>query len=98
MKQQNSRRIEVGARGGRLPFEKFRRHVQRRAAELARRVSRLMTQAEIHQNDAPALLAHDILRLDIAVEEARLMYGGESAAHIDANQQRLERAQRPKSL
>ena len=51
-----------------------------------------MRESEIHEEDAPALLAHDVARLDVAMEEPCAVHGGDGAADVDADQRRFARA------
>ena len=44
-----------------------------------------MTGAEVHQHDSAAGFAHDVLRFDVAVQEAGVVDGGQGAAQVDAN-------------
>src|SRR4029453_18764817 len=44
--------------------------------------------AEVHQNDSPAGLAHDVLRLDVAMNEPRLVYCCHRPAKIRADEGR----------
>ena len=41
-----------------------------------------MARAEVHENDAPASLAHDVLRLDVAVEKARVVHRAERLREV----------------
>ena len=45
--------------------------------------------AEVHEDDAAALLAHDVVRLDVAVDEPLGVDGGERAAQRPADDDRL---------
>ena len=58
------------AGGRRTSLEQLRRHVERRARQRGARLARIerARPAEVHQHDAPADLAHHVLRLDVAVE------------------------------
>ena len=48
-----------------------------RAGEL-----QVMARAEVHENDAPAGLAHDVLRLDVPVEKARVVHRAERLREV----------------
>ena len=50
--------------------------------------------AEVHEDRAAALLAHHVLRLDVAVDEAAAVDRGERLAEIDADGRRFLGAQR----
>src|SRR5438477_7877649 len=45
--------------------------------------------AEIHQQDSAAILAHYVLRLDVAMKESRAMHRRERAADAQPDQGRL---------
>ena len=83
------------------PVEHFGRQVERRAGE-ARDAARAgvaqLAGAEVHQDDAAALLAHHVLRLDVAMDEAGAVDGGERAAQILADERRFARAERRPAL
>ena len=68
------------------PSNNFGRHEQRRAGE-RRQAARVRGPhaAEVHQNDASADLTHDVVRLDVAVEQSRSMKRRERPAQIDAD-------------
>ena len=51
--------------------------------------------AEVHQDDAPADLAHDVVRLDVAVQQAGGVERRQRAAQIDADAGHFARAHRP---
>ncbi len=57
-------------------------------------VARGLPGAEVHQHEAAALLAHHVLRLDVAVHQAGVVDGGDGAAQILADQGRFARAER----
>ena len=50
--------------------------------------------AEVHEDDASAVFAHDVLRLDVAVDEAGAVHGGKRAAQIARQGSGLARAER----
>jgi len=57
--------------------------------------ARLGTGAEVHEDGPPAGLAHDVLRLDVAMHESGAVDGRERAADVDADDRRLARAHAP---
>src|SRR5438128_437395 len=73
-------------------FNILRRRLAASVAGCAAR--RVAARAEIHEHDAAAVGAHDVLRLDVAMQKARRMNGRERAAQVDANCGRLARAER----
>jgi hypothetical protein len=50
---------------------------------------------EIHQHGPSTSLPHDVVRLDVAVDETGPMHGGERAAQVEADERRFPRADRP---
>ena len=69
--------------------ENLWRHVEGRPGEVARHrivdAGQILAGTEIHQDDAAALLAHHVVRLDVAVDEPCRMDGGKCAAEIEAD-------------
>ena len=57
-------------------------------------LARAQAGAEVHEDDAAAVLAHDVLRLDVAVHEPGRVDGGEGLAQVLADQRRLAGAAR----
>jgi hypothetical protein len=55
-------------------------------------VSQFPTGAKVHQDDPTTVLPHDVLRLDVAVDQPGAVYGAERAAHGDADDARFFRA------
>ena len=85
MKQQHAKRIDVARLRRRATGEHLRREVQRRTRVIAvarRRELQIMARAKVHENDAPAGLAHDVLRLDVAVEKAGVVHRGERLREV----------------
>ena len=54
----------------------------------------VLPRAEVHQHEAAALLAHDVLRLDVAVHQAGLVDRRQRAAQLLADQRRFARTER----
>ena len=86
MEQEDAQAVQVADRRGVEPGEDFRRQVHGRAGD--RRIADLLLvveeqpRAEVHQNDAPAFLPDDVLRLDVAMDQTRSVHGRERAAQI----------------
>src|SRR5205085_3199586 len=80
-----------------LASQNFRRHIGRSAGCL-RRLSGFMRQPEIHQQNAPALFAHHIARLDIAMQESRGVHGADRLAQLDADVSSFAGAERSMAL
>src|SRR5690606_8030646 len=60
-----------------------------------------LPRAEVHEDEAAAFLAHDVLGLDVAMDEAGLVHGSEGAAQLLPDERGLasaERALRPQQL
>ena len=98
--EQHSQAVDVGRARRRPPTEELWREIQRRARHVEQPVKagrQLGAGAEVHQDRASALLAHDVLRLDIAVDEAASVHRGERAAQIDTDERRFLRAERAAS-
>ncbi len=95
--EQDADGVDVAAHGRGLAGEHFRRHVERRARDVGTaRVferARFAARAEVHQDDAPGLLAHHVAGLHVAVDEAGVVDGGERAAHVLADEHGFARAE-----
>jgi len=81
VEQQHAKTVEIAGRR-RLPqHEHFRRHVGRRADDVlscrSLRVHQAAPGPEIHQHDTPPVFAHDVLSLDVAVNQLCAMNGRE---------------------
>jgi hypothetical protein len=92
--QQDAETVDVGGHDGVVPVKQFRRHEQRRAGEHRRPgvVRHRLGTAEVHQDDPAAGLAHDVVRLDVAVQQTCRMQGGQRAAQVAADSGHLVRA------
>ena len=82
-KQQHSDAVDVALFGSRFAAQHFRRDVERRArqveiAELRGRASG----TKVHQDVPSAAVLHDVLRLDVTVQQSGIMYGAERSAYI----------------
>ena len=86
IEQQHAETVGITRRGRRVPFEQFGRHVKRRSRQLCGGVPFNRTgAAEVHQHDAPADFAHDIVRLDVAMQQASRVERRQGAADVDAD-------------
>ena len=84
--EQHAKAVHVALYGLTFALEYFRSEIDRCPFDW-RTVSNGAHQrrcAEVHQDDPAAGLAHDVLRLDVAVQEARLVDGPERLAQIEA--------------
>src|SRR5439155_11556334 len=86
----------------RLPAgEQLRSEIERRACQARATVAAWLHQepgAKVHQEYAASFLAHHVLRLDVAMEEAGVMHGRERAADAEPDQRRLMSAEGPPLL
>ena len=89
--------VEIALDRGFLPAENLRRQIERRSDE-AVAAGELLAGAEVHEDDAAAGLAHDVLRLDVAVQEACSVDGGERGTDVQADEGGLARTERPAGL
>jgi hypothetical protein len=105
LKQHQPQRVEIGRRRERLPRELLRRHVRRRAGDLSVRTGACDggRQAKVGQPHAAAPVDHDVRGLQIAMQHAPVVHGGQPGANLprdfeplvfgkaaDASQQRLQ--------
>ena len=98
MEQQDAEAVDVALRRGVGAGEHFRREVERRAGD-RRGLDRLVVLeqqagAEVHQHQAAAFFADDVLRLDVAMDEAGGVDGGERPAQVLAEQRGFAAAER----
>ena len=78
--EHEAERVQVAARRDFLPRELFRRHVRGRSRtqEFARRAR----EAEIGDADPAGAVEHDVRRLEVAVDDAAVVRGGEARADL----------------
>ena len=97
--QQDAETVEIRASAGRPAPQNLRREIQRRAGEIAgaggSRTLALPSGAEIHQHDAAAVLAHDVLRFHVAMDQTAAVNGRERAAQLDADDRGFLGPERP---
>ncbi len=77
-----------------LAAEDLRRQIERRTNEAAGAGREVLSGAEVHQDDATAGFAHDVLRLDVAVQQAGIVDGRERGADVEADERSLAGAER----
>jgi len=58
----------------------------------------VLTETEVHENDAAAALAHDVFGLDVAVQQSRRVDGGDGGAQVEADAGRLACGERSLAL
>ncbi len=95
--EQHAGAVDVAVSRGTIAAQHLRRHVQRRAGEirnggLARQIA-LASGAEVHQQDAAAPIAHHVLRLDVAMQQAGRVHGGQRFTDVHADERRLARGE-----
>ncbi len=96
--EHRSERVEVGAGVGLLAARLLGRDVDQRPHHRAgvavlQRIVQELRQAEVEHFDVPVVAQHDVLRLDVAVDDARLVGRPESARHADTDAEHLTDAQ-----
>ena len=88
---------EAGARV--RPGEDLRREIDGSPGEIPARGGRHDVQrtagAEIHQHRAAPIRPHDVVRLDVAVQQAGAVHRGEGPAQIQSDDCRFAGAERP---
>ena len=98
MIQQHTEAIEIRPLAGRRAVENLRREVQRRSGEIGQRVPPgpidFASGPKVHQDDASAVFAHDVLCLDVAMDEAGRVKRRQRAAQVDPDQRGFPRAER----
>ena len=57
-------------------------------------VIKFSARPEIHEDNAPILGSHHVVRLDIAMQQARAVHGGHGTTELEANVHRVSRAER----
>ena len=99
VEQHHAQRVDVALRRGAGSLEKLGRHVDRGPSDMGpiRRFGQLQrpARAEVHQDNSAALLAHDVLGLDVAVDEALAVDGRHGKAELDSDVRGLLRTVRP---
>ena len=77
--EQHTEAVHVAPHRCRLAGEQLRCEIQRRAGRSGRPGRRLEARPEVHQHDATVVGADDVVRLDIAVNQSRMVDGGDRA-------------------
>ncbi len=100
MEQQHAEAVDVQSDRRLAAAQQLGREVQRRARQPATRRGagrvHVLPRPEVHQHEAPALLAHDVLRLDVAMHEPGLVDRRQRTAQFLANERGFARAERPR--
>src|SRR5689334_65415 len=99
LEQQHARAVDVRAQVERPSLHLLRAHVARRAQDLAVTGAvgavDMLCNAEIDDREAAVLAEHEVLRLEIAVQDALLMDVAEREHQLAEQLQRLFRRERP---
>ena len=97
MEQQDAETVHVRLARGRPALEDFWCEIEDRAREIGRRPADVWVcipdRTEIHQQDAASVLAHDVAGLDVAMEEAGLMHGGQRMTQLECDRAGFGRAE-----
>ena len=107
--QEHAEAVDVRRLRARLSLEDFRCEIQRRPGEIVHRSGmpaaaievEVLAGAEVHQHRPSALFAHDVVRFDVAVQQAGAVHRCQRAAQVQTDQRgftRAEGAMRPKKL
>ena len=85
--------VEIALDRGLLTAEDLGRQIERCPDETAG-AGEILARPEVHEDDAPAGLAHDVLRLDVAVQQPGAVDRRERGADIQSDECRLARTER----
>ncbi len=94
--EQNAYAVDIAGHGRRLAAQHLGRQVKRCAGGPPQGIGLIRPHfagPEVHEHDSAAGLAHDVLRLDIAMDEPRLVYRRHRTAQVRADEGRLVRAE-----
>ncbi len=99
MVQEHSQRVDVGLNARRPASPQLGSQVQWSSRQQSRRgvhrgVPGILTGAEVHQHDATGRLAHDVLGLDVAVQQPDGVRRRERATEVDSDRDRFGRRER----
>ncbi len=95
--EEHAQAVDVAPDGGLGAAEDLGRQIERRPRELIRTRSDLIARApraKVHEDEPPALFAHDVLRLDVAMHEAGPMDRRHRATEILTDEHRFACAER----
>jgi hypothetical protein len=86
--EQHADAVDVTGDRGWLVVEEFGSQIERSSHQVRFRREPLrpdLARAQIHEYDAPAGVAHHVLCLDVAMEKAGFVHGGDGTAHINSD-------------
>ena len=101
VENQDAKAVDVRHHRRGSAAEELRGQIEGRSGDLVLRRDpprQLGAGAEVHEDDASAFLAHDVLALHVAVQEPRTVDRRQGLTEIDADRRRLARAVRPVGL
>src|SRR5258708_6151238 len=98
--QQDSHTVDVALHRSLLAAQELRGHIKRSSADLFRAILRfpmaqVLAQPEVHQNDSASPLAHDVLGLDIAMQQPQPVDRNQGGAQVETDERSLARRQSP---
>jgi hypothetical protein len=97
MEQEHADRVDICRRIGPVPEQQLGRSIERCANDAWIRIERDIehaARAEVHDDDSAGALAHHVLGLDVAVDEAHRMNSRERATDGETDERRFLRAHR----
>ena len=84
--EQHAQAVDVALRRRRSAGENLRRQAQRRTRQIGRRaVIQLLAGAEVHQHHSAIFSAHDVVGLDVPVQQTGGVHGGNGTANLHAD-------------
>ena len=86
MIQQDTKTVNVTLNGGWLPVQNLGCQVEGRAGEIRRCiVVKLSASTEVHQHDATVFSSHDVVRLDVPMEQPGTVHGGYRTRELETD-------------
>ena len=92
--QQHPKAVDIAANRGRRSVQHFRREIQRCASQVGANVIHTAAGAEVHQHHGAVRLDDDVRGLDVTVQDAGMVSGGERVAQLPPDPHRFVRAER----
>src|SRR6266480_207570 len=94
MKEKDTEAVEIAARRWRLAGKDFRCEIHRRPRNAGGIGTLYTARAEVHQDDAAAVLAHHVLRFDITVHQSGGVNRCKRSTKIDGDSRRFSTTHR----
>ena len=85
--------VDVTLHGGRLAGEDLRCQIERCAGEIRSAVAQLATRSEVHEHHAAVIGAHDVVRLDVAMQQPCSMDSVHGAAELHPDVDHIRRGE-----